>query len=134
LEGVETVLEPETFAALGLPVPETASIGGSETDRARRGMADLILVAKEGYNISGSPAGDEAVIAVAGAANVGHHGVLTTDSRMVAAFIATGRGIKRGHKIGFVRNIDVAPTAAALLGQPFSGVDGQIVEDMLTRQ
>jgi arylsulfatase A-like enzyme len=120
-EGVAEILPPERFAALGLPDPAK-----------NRQMSDLILVASEGYAFNNEASGDEVVTQVTLAAgNQGHHGFLNRLPKMNAAFIAWGRGIKPGARLGLIDNINVAPTIAALLGQKLSGADGQVLSQML---
>ncbi|MEP6663939.1 MAG: alkaline phosphatase family protein, partial [Verrucomicrobiota bacterium] len=53
---------------------------------------------------------------------------------MHAIFIASGRHIKHGKKIGMVENIDIAPTAAYLLGEKFPGADGKVLKEILTNK
>jgi arylsulfatase A-like enzyme len=50
---------------------------------------------------------------------------------MNAVFVAWGRGIKKGGKVGVVDNIDVAPTAAHLLGQELKNTDGKVLREIL---
>ena len=121
-KGVADIIGPEQYAALGLPSPEKNS-----------GMADLVLVAREGYAVSGSATGDDFVVAVTGTTSHGYHGYLASNPKMNAIFIAAGRGIKRGVKIGLVDNINVAPTTAHLLGQELTGVDGRILTEILMK-
>ena len=121
-EGVAEILPQEQFAALGLPDPAK-----------NRQMSDLILVASEGYAFNNEANGDEVVTEVTLAAgNQGHHGFLSRLPKMNAAFIAWGRGIRSGARLGVIENIDVAPTIAALLGQKLSGADGRVLSQMLT--
>lgn len=55
----------------------------------------------------------------------GMHGYAPDDPDMGAIFLAVGRGIPRGQRLGAVRNIDVAPTVARLLGiDPPAGSEG----------
>jgi predicted AlkP superfamily pyrophosphatase or phosphodiesterase len=120
-EGVAEILPQEQFAALGLPDPAK-----------NRQMSDLILVASEGYAFNNEANGDEVVTEVTLAAgNQGHHGFLSRLPKMNAAFIAWGRGIRSGARLGVIENIDVAPTIAALLGQKLSGADGRVLSQML---
>jgi predicted AlkP superfamily pyrophosphatase or phosphodiesterase len=120
-EGIAEILKPEHFAALHLPDP-----------LKNRQMADLILVAKQGYAFSNDAHGERSVTEVTLASgNQGHHGYLSTNPKMNAAFVAWGRGIKSGVKLGLIDNIDVAPTIAALLGQKIPGVDGKVLQEML---
>lgn len=112
LEGVARVVEPAEFAALGLPTPESNSR-----------MANLVLAAKDGYAFSGSNSGDPIKSVDNGAE--GAHGYLNTDPDMNAVFVAWGRGIHAGVKLDTVRNIDVAPTVAELLGLTMSNITGK---------
>lgn len=121
-EGIAEILGPEKFAALGLPDPTK-----------NRQMAELILVAKEGYAFNNEARGDDVVTEVTIAAgNQGHHGFLTTNPKMNATFVAWGRGIKRGTKVGLIDNVDVAPTLARLLGQTLPDADGRVLSEILT--
>lgn len=115
-EGIAAVLTPEEFSKYGLPQP---------ADYPQ--MADLILVAKDGYGVGASASGDEFV--VASEATLGTHGFLSTNPRMNATFIISGAGIRRGQTIESVENIDISPTIARLLGVDFSGVDGRAVTE-----
>ena len=123
-EGIADVLHPDQFAALGMPDPAK-----------NRQMAELILVAKEGYAFYNEARGEEVVTEVTLAAgNQGHHGFLSTNPKMNASFIAWGRGIKPGVKLGLIRNVDVAPTMAKLLEQPLPGADGRVLTELLAEQ
>ena len=116
------ILSPEKFAALGLPDPAV-----------NRQMSDLILVASEGYAFNNEAGGDKVVTEVTLAiGNQGHHGFLNRLSKMNATFIAWGRGIKPGTRLGVFENVDVAPTIAALLGQKLPDTDGRVLTQMLT--
>ncbi len=122
-EGVAGILRPAEFAALGLPDPTK-----------NRQMAELILVAAEGYAFNNEARGEEVVTEVTLAAgNQGHHGFLATNPKMNATFIAWGRGIKRGTKLGLINNVDVAPTMAKLLGQTCPGTDGRVLTEILDK-
>jgi arylsulfatase A-like enzyme len=50
---------------------------------------------------------------------------------MDGVLIAWGRRIKPGTRLGFVDNIDVAPTIAALLDQQLPGAQGKVLQQML---
>ena len=111
-EGIAEILGPDQFEALHLPDP------------ARNPqMADLVLVASEGFAFADNPNEEEAVVPLTSAA--GSHGHLATNPRMNGVLVVWGRGIKAGMRMGIVDNIDVAPTVAAILGQKFTGVDGR---------
>jgi predicted AlkP superfamily pyrophosphatase or phosphodiesterase len=119
-EGIAEVIEAAEFPQLRLPSLER-----------NRGMADLIISAKDGYGIAAAAAGDEFVVAAGTQSNLGYHGYLATNPKMNAAFVASGAGIKRGAKIGWIENIDVAPTIAHLLGQNFRSADGKVLTEIL---
>lgn len=118
IEGIERVVEPEDYAPLGLPTP-------AENKQA----PDLVLVAKNGYAFAGGSNMPPVVDAPPGN---GQHGYVNTDPEMDAIFIAWGRGIRRGAHADRIRNIDVAPTIASLLGLTFTSADGHALSDFLT--
>jgi predicted AlkP superfamily pyrophosphatase or phosphodiesterase len=122
-EGVAELIEPGQYAALGLPSPEKNSA-----------MADLVLVARDGYAVSGAAAGNDFVLPVTGSMSQGYHGYLASNPKMNALFIASGRGLKRGVKIGLVDNINIAPTIAHLLGLRFPDAEGKVMSQILSER
>jgi predicted AlkP superfamily pyrophosphatase or phosphodiesterase len=102
IEGIDEVITPDRFAALGLPLP------GKDPQ-----MFDLLLTAKPGYSFSGATGGP---VTAAVPQQAGSHGYLASDPDLDAIFIASGYGVKPGIKLGRVATIDVAPTIARLLG------------------
>jgi hypothetical protein len=44
---------------------------------------------------------------------------------MDAAMVVSGAGVKKGVKLGRIRNLDIAPTIAHLLGLSMPGVEGK---------
>ena len=95
-------------------------------------MADLILVAKPGYAFANNAQGDDYITEVTLAAgNQGHHGYLSTNPKMNAVFVAWGRAIKPGAKLGVVQNIDVAPTIARLLNVELPNAQGKPLTQIL---
>jgi hypothetical protein len=118
-EGVGKIIEPEDFAKYGYPMPEK-----------NPQMADLVLSAKHGYSFSGVEKTDETIIPTRGGGS-GSHGYLSENPNMNAMFVAAGRGIAKGKKIGLVENIDVAPTVAFLLGEKLPGADGKVLKQIL---
>jgi len=117
IEGIERVIEPKDYASVGLPTP-------AENNQA----PDLLLAAKDGYAFAGGNALPVVVDAPPGS---GQHGYLNTDPEMDAIFIAWGRGIRPGAHADRIRNVDVAPTIASLLGLQFSNVEGRTLTDFL---
>lgn len=112
-EGIAGIVTPDEFAKYGLPQP---------SDYPQ--MADLILVAKDGYGFGAAATGDDFV--VKSEVTVGTHGFLSTNAKMNATFVASGAGIVKGKKIGVIDNIDVTPTIAKILGVAFEA-DGKPV-------
>ncbi len=123
LEGVERIFEPHEYAALGLPTPE-------QNDQ----MADLFVVAKDGYAFTHYPTGNDVVTDVTPEVYPGHHGYLASDPKLDGTFIAWGHGVKRGAQLGEIRNVDVAPTVATLLGLKMENVDGRVLAEALERK
>ncbi|MGH9161664.1 MAG: hypothetical protein ACRD2X_16995, partial [Vicinamibacteraceae bacterium] len=64
-------------------------------------------------------------------ATPGAHGYLNDDPDIHAIFVASGAGVKRGATVGRVRAIDVAPTAAHLLGLEMPNVAGRLLTEIL---
>ena len=119
LDGVSRVLVPSQFAEYGYPDPAS-----------NRRMADLVLAAADGYAFHGAADG-EPVISVPEGATPGTHGYLNTEPEMDAIFVASGAGIRRGVRLGRVRNIDLAPTIARLLGITLARADGAVLKSIL---
>ena len=62
---------------------------------------------------------------------MGMHGYLPSHPDMGTGFVAAGAGVRQGVVLGRVRLIDVAPTAARVLGIPAPAVEGRVLEDIL---
>lgn len=120
-EGIADILTPDQFPALHLPDP------------AKNGqMAALILTGKPGYAFNNDARGENVITEVTlTEGNQGHHGFLSTNPKMNALFVASGRGIKAGAKLGVIDNIDIAPTMARLLGEELPGADGKVLKELL---
>jgi hypothetical protein len=117
--GVAQVLTPADFDGLGYPQPTT-------NDR----MANLVAAAAEGHAFGGSQEGDT-VVDVPMGSTPGAHGYLNSDPEMNAIFVASGAGIKAGSKLGQIKNLDIAPTIARLLGVQFAGAEGRVLSEIL---
>ncbi len=122
VEGVAEVLDAATEAhARGMPTPAE-----------NEAMGELILYPKPGYSFYGSATGD---IVNGPAINYGGtHGYSNRDPELDGIFLAQGAGIKKGVKLDRVRNLDVAPTIARLLGIALPTADGQPLEQILTEK
>ncbi|MEX2302483.1 MAG: ectonucleotide pyrophosphatase/phosphodiesterase [Bryobacterales bacterium] len=60
------------------------------------------------------------------------HGYLPQHPRMYPSLVLAGSGIKKGEIIGHVKQEDIAPTVARLLGLEMSNVSGRVLEEALT--
>ena len=111
IEGIDKIIGPADFRALGLPQP----------DRDPQ-MYQLLLTAKDGYSFSGATGGPVTSEVLQQA---GSHGYLSSDSDMDAIFIASGNGVRPGAQLDRIANIDVASTIAKLLGVALPGAKGK---------
>jgi predicted AlkP superfamily pyrophosphatase or phosphodiesterase len=59
------------------------------------------------------------------------HGYLPDHPAMHTALVLSGAGIAPGVRLGHVRNLDVAPTIAVLLGVPLPAVEGRVLREAL---
>jgi hypothetical protein len=107
------------YGSLGLPQPSSDPQVGA-----------LLLTAKSGYAFAAGAIGEKTV-ADAPEGSLGTHGYISSDAEIQALFIASGRGIKPGVKLQSVDNVDVAPTAAKLLGVELKNVDGKALTEIL---
>jgi predicted AlkP superfamily pyrophosphatase or phosphodiesterase len=119
VQGIAEVIGPDRFAELGLPSPVRNTH-----------MADLALAAGPGFSFEGATQG-EPVADVPASSTPGAHGYLSSDADMNAIFIAWGAGIKPGAKLGLIRNLDVAPTIARLLGLDMPSAAGRVLTGAL---
>lgn len=117
IEGVTGVIEPADYVRYGLPSPA-----------ANPESPHLVLLTGPGYSFAEALAAP--VVADAGG-HKGTHGHDPAPSYMHATFIAAGVGIKPGVKLDQIRNTDVAPTIAHLMGFPLNNVDGRVLEQIL---
>jgi predicted AlkP superfamily pyrophosphatase or phosphodiesterase len=119
LEGVDKVIDGADAHTIDIPTPAQ-----------NQGTGDLILVAKPGYAFQAKLDGD----ATTGDPRnyYGTHGYLASDPELDGVFIAWGYGIKPGSTLGKIRNRDVAPTVAELLGISLPNVEGRVLREILT--
>ncbi|MDE3198121.1 MAG: alkaline phosphatase family protein [Acidobacteriota bacterium] len=113
VEGIDRIVGPDGFAALGLPQP------GSDPQMFR-----LLLTAKSGYSFSGATGGP---VTAAVPQQAGSHGYLASDPEMNPIFIASGYGVRARGKLTPIANIDVASTIANLLGVTLPAAHGKSV-------
>ena len=112
-EGIDKIIGPDGFPALGLAQP----------DREPQ-MFQLLLTAKDGYSFSGASGGP---VTAAVPQQAGSHGYLAADPEMDAIFIVSGHGVRAGARLAKVANIDIAPTIAKLLGIALPTAKGKAI-------
>lgn len=83
--------------------------------------AAFFIEPAEGYYVSDGVAGGEVLV---GTTRRGAHGFLSTEPRMHTGFIAAGAGIRPGVPLPLLRQLDIAPTVARLLGVSMPSADG----------
>jgi predicted AlkP superfamily pyrophosphatase or phosphodiesterase len=113
LEGVKKIITPDKYDQLGLPQPAD----NSEAPQ-------FVLLTEPGYSFNDAltlPVIDESKTLL------GTHGHSVEPSWMHATFIAAGAGIKPA-KLDLIRNVDVAPTMAKLMGLEMKNVDGKVLD------
>ncbi len=121
-EGVADVLLPESYPDIGLQHPREYSQS-----------PDAVLVAADGYAVSGSVAGDTLVTSnIEAKTSIGTHGFISTLPKMKALCVLSGAGIRPGAHLPTVENIDIAPTIAELLDIQYPGSDGQPLAAAMT--
>ncbi|MBI3477409.1 MAG: alkaline phosphatase family protein [Acidobacteria bacterium] len=116
VEGIDRIYGTDELPKLGLPVP-------SASDQA----PDMVLAATPDYVFSNESEGEY----VTQFPGKGTHGYLNSDPKMQAIFIAWGAGVPKGHHLGSISNLDVAPTIAALLGLEMKNVKGHAIEQIV---
>jgi len=117
----------------------------AEIDRRYRGLVELLpraelaamgafpgaalgFAAAEGYMLAEAPA--PAALLPSGALK-GMHGYRPEMPGMATGFLAAGPGVRRGVEVPLLRQLDVAPTVAALLGVPFDHAVGLAIPGVL---
>lgn len=83
--------------------------------------AAFFIEPSEGYYVSDGVVGDAVVTATT---RRGAHGFLPTEARMRTGLIVSGDGIRPGVPLPLVRQIDIAPTVARLLGFEMPDAEG----------
>jgi predicted AlkP superfamily pyrophosphatase or phosphodiesterase len=91
--------------------------------------AGLMLEAAPGYSFAEALTGPE--VHDSGRTYRGTHGYLPTRAEMRAALIISGQGARPGARLPLARMIDIAPTAAALLGLNFSDAEGKPIAELI---
>jgi predicted AlkP superfamily pyrophosphatase or phosphodiesterase len=91
--------------------------------------AALMLEASSGFSFDESLTGSE--VKEGSADYLGTHGYLPTRPEMRSALIIYGANARVGAKMALAKMIDIAPTAAALLGLSFENAEGRAIGDLI---
>ena len=119
-KGIARVIRPEDFAGLGFPDYDDNPYARGHVIVAADADVHLVLEPKS------------ASVERRRKASPYHgHGYLPDHPSMRPLLVLSGAGIAPGRSLGRVRNLDVAPTIAALLGLSFDGVEGRVLREAL---
>ena len=118
VEGIEAVIPSAEFASIGHVPP---------TQDPRE--PDIFVAAAEGYSFADNLASKELITPVG--STKGTHGNHPNNRLLDATFVAWGAAIKPGVTLPRIRNVDVAPTMAAILGLKMENVEGRVLSEML---
>jgi predicted AlkP superfamily pyrophosphatase or phosphodiesterase len=119
-KGVTRVLTRAQFKANGLATPE-------EDPHA----PDMVVLADNGYYFGDTSAGQ--IPKSEKPETRGSHGQDPLVPDLHALFVAWGVDIKHGTKIGDIKNTDVAPTIAKVLGVELPNAEGKALDKILKR-
>jgi len=119
IEGVSGVVEAKDFAS---------KLHHLTPDQDGR-EPDLVLLAGDGYTFTDSLADNEVIIP--NDPPKGAHGHFQLDPNLYGGFVMSGAGVKAGVVLEEMKNIDVTPTMAKLLGIPFPDADGKVLIEAL---
>jgi predicted AlkP superfamily pyrophosphatase or phosphodiesterase len=93
-------------------------------------MATVMLEAARGYSFGDRFTGPE--VHDSGADYRGTHGYLPSRPEMRSSLVIYGAGARTGARIPLARMIDIAPTAAMLLGLKFPNAEGTVKAELLS--
>ena len=118
--GIARIIRPNEFAALGYPdYEDNPYVPGHYIIAAE---ADTHLLIDPAKSVTGRQRLPRPYHG---------HGYLPDHPSMHPALVLSGSGIAKGRTIGHVRNLDVAPTIAALLGVELPGATGKVLPGAL---
>ena len=104
---------PQSKALNTSMVQRTTVRSASQRPKKIYGVQPAVRDGEEGYSFSGTKGGP---VTAAALQTGGSHGYLASDPALHPIFIASGRGVRKGIKLGLVSNQDIASTIAKLLG------------------
>jgi predicted AlkP superfamily pyrophosphatase or phosphodiesterase len=119
-KGIARVIRPEDFRALGIP----------DYDDNPYARGHVIVAADADLHLVIDPASSSTERRRKSRPYHGH-GYLPDHPSMRPMLVLSGAGIGQGRTLGHVKNVDVAPTIAALLGLSLTDVDGHVLREAL---
>jgi predicted AlkP superfamily pyrophosphatase or phosphodiesterase len=119
-KGIARVIKPEQFAALGFPDYDDNPYARGHVIVAADADLHLVIDSKS-----------DATVRRRKASTYHGHGYLPEHPSMRPLLVLSGAGVGPGRSLGRVKNIDVAPTIAALLGLSLPEVEGRVLRDAL---
>jgi predicted AlkP superfamily pyrophosphatase or phosphodiesterase len=119
-KGIARVIKPEQFAALGFP----------DYDDNPYARGHVIVAADADLHLVIDPKSTSTARRRKASAYHGH-GYLPEHPSMRPLLVLAGAGIAPGRSLGRVKNVDVTPTIAALLGLSMPEVEGRVLKDAL---
>jgi arylsulfatase A-like enzyme len=121
IEGVASMVQPAEFHTLGFPrYEEDPHVPGH-----------FLLLADVDTHFSSDPSLPELERTLK--KNPYHgHGNRPQGREMLATFVAAGRQVRTGVRIGRIRHLDIAPTIAALLQLSLNPTEGRVLHEMLS--
>ena len=123
-------LKPKLLAVEGVAsLTDNAADVGHKTAAQDPREPDLFLSAKDGYSFTDALADTEIIKATESVK--GAHGHVVTEDLLGGACVISGAGIKPGVVIDALKNIDIAPTMAKMLGIEMQNVDGRVLKEAL---
>jgi len=129
-EKIMADLKPKLLAVEGVAsLTDNAADVGHKTAAQDPREPDLFLSAKDGYSFTDSLADAEVIKPTDGIK--GAHGHFVTEDLLGAACVISGADIKQGVVIDAMKNIDIAPTMAKMLGIEMPNVDGRVLSEAL---
>ncbi len=120
-ERISRIVRPVDMHALGLPRYQESVYAAGEY---------LVIPDIDTY-LTAEPGGTAERVKRTEASH--SHGYLPGHPRMYTSFVLSGAGVKRGALLGHVRNLDIAPTIAHLLGLEPPKMSGRVLEEALAR-
>jgi Type I phosphodiesterase / nucleotide pyrophosphatase len=120
LDGISRVVRPEELHALGLP--------RYEEDPHMLGQYLILGDAHTRAVVDEESSSSRPVVLTS---PLYGHDALPSEPSMYTPFVAVGRRVKTGARVGHVSNLDIAPTIAELLGLSMEGLQGRVLVEIL---